>query len=106
MVPSADAFAITPWMIDLVLAGIAAEAVLISALLVRAGRTDWLAPLLWFLASGALLMLALRLALSGLTGPILTLPLLTSLITHIMVIVSASQHKKKPGPGAGPGRKG
>lgn len=69
--------------IDLILAGIALEALALYAM-GRSGRLHGLPPLDWLpsLASGALIMLALRAAVSGAPWPLLSLLLLCSGVAH------------------------
>lgn len=86
--------ALTPWMLDLILAGIAVEGALGTALLVRFGRRRLVRPFLWFLLSGAALMAALRTVLAAgghpvpLMGPVPAL-LLASLLGHLLAIGGA-----------------
>lgn len=77
------------WMFDLVLLGVAAELVLIVFLLRRAGHGRWIWPVFWFLVSGALLMTAVRLGISG--GAHLTIggALFASLLTHLACLWTA-----------------
>jgi len=84
--------ALTPWMLDLILAGIAVEAALGTALLVRFRRRWLVRPFLWFLLSGAALMAALRTVLAAAGEPVaLTGPapafMLASLLGHLLAIV-------------------
>lgn len=80
---------IAPWMLDLVLIGIAAEFALIAYLLVRSGYRPWAGPVLWFLISGALLMWAVRLALAGDGHPLIGAALALSLVTHLACLWTA-----------------
>jgi hypothetical protein len=78
-----------PWMFDLVLIGVAGEFALLALLLARRGHRPWAWPLMWFLISGALLMAAVRSALSeapdGMVGGVL----FASLLTHGACLWSA-----------------
>ncbi|MEM1409174.1 MAG: hypothetical protein AAGG79_00325 [Pseudomonadota bacterium] len=56
---------VTPTTIDAILAGVGAEAIVLVLLLRRFALQRWTAPLLAFLASGAAMMLCVRLALQG-----------------------------------------
>ena len=77
------------WMFDLVLAGVAAEFALLAFLLVRSGNRAWAWPLFWFLASGGLLMAAVRGALSGLPHAVIGGVLFVSLLTHLACLWTA-----------------
>ena len=85
-------------LIDAIIVAVGAEFVLIALILHRADKTRWVMPAFWFLASGALLMAALRLVLSGYSGMIPALPLIGSLITHLAFIATVWRLIKKPGP--------
>jgi len=77
------------WMFDLVLAGVAAEFALLAFLLARSGNRAWAWPLFWFLASGGLLMAAVRGALSGLPHAVIGGVLFVSLLTHLACLWTA-----------------
>ncbi|MFN7056303.1 hypothetical protein [Hyphomonas sp.] len=77
---------LAPWMLDLVMLGVAAEFAALAWILYRLRRGRWIAPLGWFLLSGALLIGALRLSLSGAAGEVIALPLAASLVTHILML--------------------
>ncbi len=79
---------LSPPLLDLVLAGVAGELLLIAAFLRSQRAAAWIVPLFWFLASGACLMIALRAALDGPGGLDPALPLSASLFTHIAMLVS------------------
>lgn len=89
---------LAPWMLDLVIAGIAAEFALLAFLLARAGHGRWMIPLGWFLLSGALLIGALRLSLANAAPGLIALPLAASLFTHVLMLRAAWTRIKKPGP--------
>lgn len=89
---------ITPGLIDLIILAVGGEFVLIAWLLRRAGAQLWILPAFWFLASGALLMGALRLALAGSDGALIALPLVGSLFTHLLLLHSAWRRIKKARP--------
>lgn len=89
---------ISPWMIDLVIAGIAFELVVLVILLRQRHQSRWSIPLFWFLLSGALLMVAIRLAVSGEAATGLAAALIASFVTHALFLVTAWQGIKKPGP--------
>lgn len=89
---------ITPAHIDLIILAVGGEFLLLAWLLLRAGARSWILPAFWFLASGALLMGALRLALAGSSGGVIALPLLGSLVTHLLLIHAAWQRIKKARP--------
>lgn len=97
---------IAPWMIDLIIAGMAAEFILIAAGLAYAGQRAWIGPVVWFLASGALLLLAVRFALAGQESAYIGTALIAAFATHILLLVAVWHRIKKPGPGSGPGRSG
>lgn len=73
---------ITPGLIDLILAGVAVEFVVLAAWLARSAAAHWIWPLLLYLGSGAALMLALRAALSGSDPLWIALPLGVSFFAH------------------------
>jgi hypothetical protein len=77
------------WMFDLVLASVAAEFALLAFLLARSGNRAWAWPLFWFLASGGLLMVAVRGALSGLPHAVIGGVLFVSLLTHLACLWTA-----------------
>jgi hypothetical protein len=89
---------ITPDLIDLIILAVGGEFLIIALLLRRAGASDWILPAFWFLASGALLMTALRLALAGGESGMTALPLLGSLFTHLFLILSVWTRIKKARP--------
>ena len=89
---------ISPLMIDAVILAVGGEFILLAVFLQRAGRSGWILPAFWFLASGALLMAALRLALSASAGALIALPLLASLVTHFLLIWAVWQRIKKARP--------
>lgn len=78
---------VEPWMIDLILAGIAVEFVAGAYLFRRSGRPHLIAPFGWFLVSGGALMMAVRMALTGVAGPALAAAMLVSLVTHILSLL-------------------
>ena len=81
--------ALKPWMFYAVLIGVAAEFVLLAFLLARTGRRAWAWPLFWFLLSGALLMAAVRSAVSGAPHAVIGGVLFISLLTHLACLWSA-----------------
>jgi hypothetical protein len=85
-------------MIDVILLAVGGEFLVIALFLRRAGAANWILPAFWFLASGALLMAALRLALAGDESGMIALPLLGSLFTHLFLIISVWQRIKKARP--------
>jgi hypothetical protein len=89
---------ITPSLIDVIILAVGGEFLIIALLLRRAGMVDWILPAFWFLASGALLMTALRLALAGSESGMIALPLLGSLFTHLFLIFSVWTRIKKARP--------
>ncbi|MEO1253215.1 MAG: hypothetical protein AAFW81_12820 [Pseudomonadota bacterium] len=80
----------TPRLIDFILAGIVLEAVAIAYLLSKTRALELMAPALAFLASGALLMLALRAALAGAPGAIPAF-LLGSFAAHVAALIWAGK---------------
>lgn len=94
---------ITPGLLDAIMAAVGLEFALIAAALWRWNLRQWILPVFWFLASGALLMSALRLALSGSAAQWMALPLLGSLFTHLFLLLTVWQRIKKARPGTGPG---
>ena len=86
--------AVTPAMIDFVLALILAEFVLIGLILRRAGLTGLIAPLGFFLASGALLFVCLKIALqpSGAFPPAaLSAGIGASFVTHLAAVLTTAR---------------
>ncbi len=78
-----------PWMFDLVLLGVAIEFVGVAYLLARSGQKPWAWPLMWFLISGALLMAAVRSAISEAPDVVVGGVLFVSLVTHLACLWSA-----------------
>ncbi len=74
---------ISPWMLDLVSAGIVLEFLLLAYLAQRRGAARWVLPLFWFLLSGLLLMQSVRAALAGSPDIVLGGLLVASLVTHL-----------------------
>ncbi|WPL15806.1 Cyclic di-GMP phosphodiesterase Gmr [Thiorhodovibrio winogradskyi] len=70
-------------IIDPILIMVLAEAVLLWFLRRATGRGPGLKPLLPLLASGFLLLLAVRAALVGASWPLIALPLAAALVTHL-----------------------
>lgn len=75
-------FTITPGWIDAILVGVAIELGALSMMLARASAARWIGPLLLYLASGAFLLIALRVALAGSDPAWIALALLASLLAH------------------------
>jgi len=69
-------------MIDAILAAVAIEFLALAYLLRRAARGFLIAPLFFFLASGAALMVALRFSLDGAQAPLIAIPMLAALFLH------------------------
>lgn len=88
---------ITPGLIDVIILAVGGEFILIALFLRRTGAAGWILPAFWFLASGALLMASLRLALAGAgaQSDIIALPLLGSLVTHLLLIFTVWTRIKK-----------
>ncbi len=78
-----------PWMFDLVLLGVAGEFALLAFLLASSGYRPWAWPLMWFLISGALLMAAVRSAVSEAPDLVVAGVLVASLLTHVACLWSA-----------------
>lgn len=70
-------------IVDVIVALVALEALLLVALRLRFGRGPTPAALLSNLASGAALMLAVRAALTGADWPIVAAWLLAALLAHL-----------------------
>lgn len=77
---------LSPWMIDAILIGVAAEFVIVRMLLVRRKAQHLIGPLFFFLLSGGLLLAAVRLALTGAAGAIIALVLLFAGLAHGVVL--------------------
>lgn len=71
-------------IIDLILAMVVAEAIALALWRRRTGRGPELAPLLPLLASGFLLLLAVRAALVRAPWPLVALPLGAALVAHLL----------------------
>ena len=69
-------------IVDLILAAVAVEALLLAGLRYRLGAGPPLAGLLANLAAGAALMLALRAALTGSAWPVVAAFMLAGLVAH------------------------
>ena len=69
-------------IIDLILAGVAVEALLLAGLRYRLGAGPSLPGLMANLAAGAALMLALRAALTGSAWPVVAAFMLAGLLAH------------------------
>jgi hypothetical protein len=89
---------ITPGLIDVIILAVGGEFILIALFLRRTGAAGWILPAFWFLASGALLMASLRLALAGAQSGIIALPLLGSLVSHLLLIFAVWTRIKKARP--------
>lgn len=74
-------------MIDVILAGVAIEFLALAYLLRRAGRGLLIAPLFFFLASGAALMVALRFSLDDAQARLIAVPMLAALFLHATFLV-------------------
>ncbi|MEM0985809.1 MAG: hypothetical protein AAGJ32_06150 [Pseudomonadota bacterium] len=79
---------VAAWMIDLIFLLILAEALIGAIWLARSGRRALIGGFLWFLASGAALMFAIRLLLTGETGGALAAMLLCSFLFHFLALAS------------------
>ncbi len=70
-------------IVDLILAGVALEALLLAGLRYRIGAGPALPGLVANLAAGAALMLALRAALTGSAWPMIATFMLVGLVAHV-----------------------
>ncbi|MEL6364737.1 MAG: hypothetical protein AAFR11_07860 [Pseudomonadota bacterium] len=87
----------TPGLIQWILIGIVVEAIVVSALLARARLGRWIAPYLFFLFSGGVLMAAIAFALRDPTS-LLVAPLLgLSGLAHIATLVLVYRRLRTPG---------
>ena len=77
-----DALFASGRIVDLILAGVAVEALLLAGLRRRLGAGPSLPGLLANLAAGAALMLALRAALVGSAWPVVAAFMLAGLVAH------------------------
>lgn len=75
--------------LDVILAGVLVEAVLLRRWLHLRGRREAAAPALLFLASGGLLLLSVRAALVGAGAALIGALLLGAGILHVMCLVRA-----------------
>lgn len=82
---------ITPFLIDLIIIAVAIEFVILAALLQRVGATYLITPLFLFLGSGALLLAAIRFALSSMDAGWMAAALFGSLCTHAASLYWAAQ---------------
>jgi len=74
---------VTSGVVDAILGGVAVEGIVGSVLLARASARHWIAPFALYLASGASLLLALRMALAGEAASWVAAGLLAGLGTHL-----------------------
>ena len=81
---------ITPFLIDLIIIAVAIEFALLAALLIIARATYLVTPLFLFLGSGALLLAAMRFALSSIDAGWTAAALLGSLCTHAALLYWAA----------------
>jgi len=87
MLPSAlERPVLTPLTIDMILAGIALEAIGLGFWLKSTGRTRWLLPLMLFLGSGAALMAAVRFSLSDEPSGLIPGLLLIAGVLHVLCL--------------------
>lgn len=77
---------LTPFVLDLILLGVAVEAIVLTVLLRRAGRPGAVFPLWLFLASGAALLGAFRLHLGNTPAPWPAAALGLGFITHAALL--------------------
>lgn len=73
----------SPGLIDAILIGVVVELLALGLALHRVAASRWILPLGLYLASGAFLVIALRVALSGPSEPWIALALLASLCAHV-----------------------
>lgn len=84
------------WMIDAILVGVVIEFIVVRALLIRNGAAGFIGPLFLFLISGAFLLAAVRLSLSGVNGGAIALILFAAFISHgLMLFVSYDRLQPK-----------
>jgi|GEM_PF-5337605 len=84
-------FELTPWMIDAILLLVVVEFFVFRALLIKADARKFIAPLLFFLLSGALLLVALRLTMTGAQPLLAPLALLLAGLAHLATIRAAAK---------------
>ena len=82
---------ITPSLIDLIIIAVAIEFALLAALLIIARATYLVTPLFLFLGSGALLLAAMRFALSSIDAGWTAAALFGSLCAHTALLCWAVQ---------------
>lgn len=73
-------------LIDAILVGVLIEGAAIAIWLRRRSRRRMVTPVMLFLASGALLMIALRLALIDASFLVVAAPLLGAFLAHLAVL--------------------
>ncbi|MEM9840487.1 MAG: hypothetical protein AAF830_15210 [Pseudomonadota bacterium] len=77
---------IPPFVIDLIILGVAVEALILHRWLRNANLSPLIPPAMLFLTSGALLMLAFRGAISGWPAPVLSMLLLLGGVLHVFCL--------------------
>ncbi len=77
-------------MIDLILVSVAAEFFFFRSLLTRANQQKFITPLFLFLVSGGFLLIAVRLALSGVSGALIYVTLLFAFGAHLATLIVAA----------------
>lgn len=81
-----DEMPVTPAILDLILAGVGIEAILLSLWLRRCGLGRAIVPALLFLGSGALFLSALRVALANGGTAVVAGLLLASGLVHLLCL--------------------
>ena len=81
-----------PALIDAILVGVALEFLGLTWWLMRRGQSRWIAPVFWFLASGAALMAALRSATIGASEVWILGALTISGLGHIAALALAARN--------------
>lgn len=80
-----------PPMIDAILALVAIEFLVLSAFLARARAKGLIAPLFFFLASGALLLAAFRFSLAEADARVVSACLALAMVSHIATLALVAQ---------------
>lgn len=82
---------LVPWMIDAILLIVVIEFFVFRSILIRANAKKYVAPLLLFLLSGAFLLIALRLTMTGAHPLLAPLALLLAGVAHLATLGAAAR---------------
>lgn len=89
---------IAPWMIDAIVVFIVLEFIILRWALMRSGAGHLVAPLLYFLLAGALLVLGVRFAISHGPGALMAAPMTASFFAHAALLRHVAKREVSPKP--------